>query len=219
MAFLSTKLMDLKFWFVPTLVPWTCSNVLIWNLANISVVRWSFSKIFLLKISLISIYKMPPHLLFNLLDLKKLLGGLSLHLNHLIAWHVGISFWQFGTLPIGNFLSNLDSRHLMTSPRTLFGQFWHMSIFGDSRAIRVICQKKMPSENQFFLDEGVMGHQSVLGFVGGQVPTLYSGTIFGGVWPTEGVQGGIERKMSVFPYICDSLEGTRHWLIWSRISL
>ena len=55
-----------------------------------------------------------------------------------------------------------------------------MSIFGDSRAVRVICQKKMPSENQFFLDEGAMGHQSVSGFVGGQVPRLYGGTIFGG---------------------------------------
>ena len=51
------------------------------------------------------------------------LGGLSLHLNHLIAWRLGISFQQFGTLPIGIFLSNLDSRHLMTSPRTLFGHF------------------------------------------------------------------------------------------------
>ena len=50
-----------------------------------------------------------------------------------------------------NFLSNLDSRYLETSPRTLLDQFWLMSIFGDSRAVRVICQKKMPSENQFFL--------------------------------------------------------------------
>ena len=56
-----------------------------------------------------------------------------------------------------------------------------MSIFGDSRAIRVICQKKMPSENQFFLDEGATGLQSVSGFVRGQVPRLYGGTIFGGV--------------------------------------
>ena len=56
-----------------------------------------------------------------------------------------------------------------------------MSIFGDSRAVRVICQKKMPSQNQFFLDEGAMGLQSVSGFVGGQVPSLYGGTIFGGV--------------------------------------
>ena len=38
----------------------------------------------------------------------------------------------------------------------------------------------MPSENQFFFDEGAMGHQSVLGFVGGQVPRLYDGTIFWG---------------------------------------
>ena len=38
----------------------------------------------------------------------------------------------------------------------------------------------MPSENQFFLNEGVMGHQSVSGFVGGQIPRLYGGTIFGG---------------------------------------
>ena len=51
------------------------------------------------------------------------LSGLSLHLNHLIAWRMGISFWQFGTFPIGIFLSNLDLRHLITSPRTLLGQF------------------------------------------------------------------------------------------------
>ena len=108
------------------------------------------------------------------------LGGLSLHLNHLTAWRMGISFLQFGTLSIGIFLSNLDSRHLMTSPRTLLGQFWYMSIFGNSRAVRVICPKKMPSQNQFFLDEGVTGLQSVSEFVGRQVPRLYGSTIFGG---------------------------------------
>ena len=91
------------------------------------------------------------------------LGGLSLHLNHLMASHTGISFQQFGTLPIGIFLSNLDSRHLMTSPRILLGQFWHMSIFGDSRAIWVICQKKMPSENQFFCQWRSDGASKCLG--------------------------------------------------------
>ena len=85
-----------------------------------------------------------------------------------------------------------------------------MSIFGDSSAIRVICQKKMPSENQFFLDEGAMGLQSVSGFVGGQVPRLYGGTIFRGGVTHLGVQWGIEHKMSVFPHICDSVEGTQH---------
>ena len=64
-----------------------------------------------------------------------------------------------------------------------------MSIFRDSRAIRVICQKKMPSENQFFLDEGAMGHQSVSGFVGGQVPRLYGGTILGGCNTLRGSSG------------------------------
>ena len=52
-------------------------------------------------------------------------------------------------------LSNLDSRQLETSPMTSFDQFWNMSTFGNSRAVRVICQKKMPSENRSFLDEGV----------------------------------------------------------------
>ena len=55
-----------------------------------------------------------------------------------------------------------------------------MSTFGDSRAVRVICQKKMPSENLFFLDEGAMRLRRGLGVLGGQVPRLYGGTIFGG---------------------------------------
>ena len=38
----------------------------------------------------------------------------------------------------------------------------------------------MPSENQFFLDEGAMRLQGGLGILGGQVPRLYGGTIFGG---------------------------------------
>ena len=63
-----------------------------------------------------------------------------------------------------------------------------MSTFGDSRAVRVICQKMMPSENQFFLDEGATRLGGVLG---GQVPRLYGGTIFGRVQHTRGVQQGI----------------------------
>ena len=39
----------------------------------------------------------------------------------------------------------------------------------------------MPSENQFFLDEGATGLQSVSGFVDVQIPRLYGDTIFGGV--------------------------------------
>ena len=69
------------------------------------------------------------------------LGGLSLHLNHLIASCMGISYRQFRTLPIGIFLSNLDSRQLDTSLMISYGHFWHMSTFGDSRVVWVLLPK------------------------------------------------------------------------------
>ena len=52
----------------------------------------------------------------------RFLGGLSLHLNHLIESRLRISNRSFGTLPIGISFSNLGSGQLMTCPRTLFGQ-------------------------------------------------------------------------------------------------
>ena len=51
------------------------------------------------------------------------LGGLSLHLNHLIAERMSAPYWQFGTLPIGIFLSNLDSGQLETSLMTSYCHF------------------------------------------------------------------------------------------------
>ena len=66
---------------------------------------------------------------------------LSLHLNHLIASCMGICYRQFGTLPIGIFLSNLDSRQLDTSLMISYGHFWHMSTFGNSRAVWVLLPK------------------------------------------------------------------------------
>ena len=51
------------------------------------------------------------------------LGGLSLHLNHLIGSRVTNYDWQFGTLPFGLFGSNLDTMGLETYPRTYSGQF------------------------------------------------------------------------------------------------
>ena len=63
------------------------------------------------------------------------LGGLSLHLNHLIASHAANYDWPFGTLPFGLFGSNLDTKDLDTYPRTYFGHFGNMSNFDDSRAI------------------------------------------------------------------------------------
>ena len=56
-------------------------------------------------------------------DLQFLLGGLSLHLNHLIAERMSAHYWQFGTLPIGIFLSNLVSGQLETSLMTSYCHF------------------------------------------------------------------------------------------------
>ena len=53
----------------------------------------------------------------------KFLGGLSLHLNHLIASRMANYDWPFGTLPFGFFGSNLDTRDLETYPRTYSGHF------------------------------------------------------------------------------------------------
>ena len=51
------------------------------------------------------------------------LGGLSLHLNHLIASRTANYDWPFGPLPFGLFWSNLDTRDLETYPRTYSGHF------------------------------------------------------------------------------------------------
>ena len=64
-------------------------------------------------VSLVELQTMVPHFL----------GGLSLHLNHLIASRTANYDWPFGTLPFGFFGSNLDTRDLETSPRTYSGDF------------------------------------------------------------------------------------------------
>ena len=51
------------------------------------------------------------------------LGGLSLHLYHLIASRMANYDWPFGTLPFGLFGSNLDTRDLETYSRTYSGHF------------------------------------------------------------------------------------------------
>ena len=84
---------------------------------------------------------------FNWSPWYPFLGGLSLHLNHLIASCMANYDWPFGTLPFGLFGSYLDTRDLETYPRTYSGHFWNMSIFDDSRAIWVLFRKWVVSEN------------------------------------------------------------------------
>ena len=63
--------------------------------------------------------------LYRVCDMAKMsemlfsfLGGLSLHLNHLIASLATNYDWPFRTLPFGLFCSNLDTRDLEIYPRT-----------------------------------------------------------------------------------------------------
>ena len=57
---------------------------------------------------------------------RAVLGGLSLHLNHLIESRMANYDWPFGTLPFGLFGSNLGTRDLETYPRTYSGHFLNM---------------------------------------------------------------------------------------------
>ena len=106
-----------------------------------------------------------------------LLGGLSLHLNHLIASRMANYDWPLGTLPFGVFGSNLDTRDLETYLRTYFGHFWNMSLFDDFRAIWVLFRKWVVSENCILLRNGwpTPGYSDLV--LGGEVPRLNYGPI------------------------------------------
>ena len=154
-----------------------------------------------------------PHISVNFL------GGLSLHLNHLIGSHMRISFRSFGMLPIGILFSNLDSRQLMTCPRTLFGQIWNMSLFGDSRAIRVLMPKYRPFRKSFFSQWRSGDSFSRLGgFRWADGWAIWWYHFCGGARHLGALAGLQIRFLVVFRHICGSLEGTQHWPISSTIS-
>ena len=134
-----------------------------------------------------------------------------------------ISYRSFGTLPIGILFSNLGSGQLMTCPRTLFGQIWNISLFGDSRAVRVLMPKYRPSQKTiFFLDEGAATLSRGLGnFRWADGWAIWWYHFQGGARHLGALAGlRIERFhfLVVFRHICGSLEGTRHWPISSSIS-
>ena len=139
--------------------------------SNKSWPNWDNSIMDILEI-LLDILLKPPQPLMGLF-----LGGLSLHLNHLIALGMTIYDWRFGTLPFRLVGSNLDTRDLETYPRTYSGHFWNMSIFDNSRAIWVLFRKWVVSENQSFLNEGAIVTPLIGLVLGGEVPRLNYGPI------------------------------------------
>ena len=62
-------------------------------------------------------------LILVIFEICHFLGGLSLHLNHLIGSCMANYDWPFGTLPFGLFGSNLHTRDLKTYPRIYSGHF------------------------------------------------------------------------------------------------
>ena len=92
--------------------------------------------------------------------------------------------WPFGTLSFGLFCSNLDTRDLETYPRTYSGHFWNMSIFDDFRSVWVLFRKWVVSENQSFLDEGVIIWALIGLVLGGEIPRLNHGPICFQIWNT-----------------------------------
>ena len=106
--------------------------------------------------------------------------------------------WPFGTLPFGLFGSNLDTRDLETYPKTSSGNFWNMSIFDDSRAVWVLFRKWVVSENQSFLDEGVIITPLIGLVLGGQVPRLNHGPIWFPIQNTYGGAMGCQKLSTTF---------------------
>ena len=134
-------------------------------------------------VSLVNVRNRTKRILKPVL-LSLFLGGLSLHLNHLIASRLGICYRQFGTLPMGIFLSNLDSRQLDTSLMTSYGDFWHMSTFGDSRAVWVLLPKYGALRKSKFSQWRSDRWSARLRVLGGHITGLHDGTIFWGVQHT-----------------------------------
>ena len=146
------------------------------------------------------------------------LGGLSLHLNHLIASCMGICYRQFGTLPIGILLSNLDSRQLDTSLMTSYGHFWHMSTFGDSRAVWVLLPKyRALRKSKFSRWRSDQWSMRLGGFRWADNWATWWYHFFGGATHLRGGRGR-RKKRGIFQDICDGLKGTWNWPIWPTIS-
>ena len=82
-----------------------------------------FPLIFLSNFHNVFLFTLNPGGILKQDELLGFLGGLSLHLNHLIASRTANYDWSFRTLPFGLFWSNLDTRDLETYPRTYSGHF------------------------------------------------------------------------------------------------
>ena len=129
------------------------------------------------------------------------LGGLSLHLTTLYnhEWASLISY--LGHFPLDFFCQiwTQDSlRHLLWHLMTNFEICQLLATLG---LFEYFGQNPRSSENQFFLNEGVTTLQWSLGVLGGQVPRLYCGTIFGGTTHLGGLAGHWKWKFHFLTHL------------------
>ena len=116
-----------------------------------------------------------------LVDARRFLHGLSLHLNPPYRIEIGNFFLAIWDTSHWNFLSNLDSRQLETCLMTSYVTFeicqllrrlqGHLSILA-----KIGCLQKI----KVFSMKERTGLQCNLGVLGSQITRLYDGTIFGG---------------------------------------
>ena len=144
--------------------------------------RLTYSQLGTENVLIIILYKYTCVLIYRNIILivkgvKRFSGGLSLHLNHLIASRMANYDWPFGTLPFGLFGSNLDTRDLETYPGTYSGSFlkyvnfWrfqgHLSTFQKMGGLRKLKFSWWRSD-----------HYPLIGLVlGGEIPRLNHGPI------------------------------------------
>ena len=145
------------------------------------------------------------------------LGGLSLHLNHLIASRVRNFDWQFGTLPFGIFWSNLDTMGLETYPRTYSGHFWHMSLFDDSRAVWVFSKNGWSQKIKVFSMKDRLLRGFAIQFSWAKWLGYIIGQFFFHCETLKGVLRAVESRVPLFWRIHEGLKGTYYWGCSSRI--
>ena len=105
---------------------------------------------------------------------------------------IPIGNWQFGILPYGLFFLKF------------YGHFWDSSIFDSFRVIWVLFRKWVPSENQRYLNNGVLGPPYLDLGAGGQASRWAN--IFGAVIHLSGHCGPLDLKVQ-FGHIRGPLKG------------
>ena len=180
-----------------------CANTFYYYLCIVHIICWSYAKYVVIWLC----HNSYSHCIAA----NRFLGGLSLHLNHLIESRMTNYNWPFGTLPFGLFASNLDTNDLETYPRTYSGHFWNMSIFDDSRAIWVLFRKWVVSENQSFLNEAAIVTPLIGLVLGGEVPRLNYGPICFPIRNTSG--GAMGRRKSSTTFLTLSQRIKAHLLL------